>query len=69
MGYVKATSAKKSSRRRRGDGQAARAGRVHQRNLDLATSVRDQLASVRPWKTLDLTDIMPALEFDPRWES
>ena len=35
----------------------------------LAASVRDQFASSIRWKTLDLTDIMPALEFDPRWES
>jgi hypothetical protein len=35
----------------------------------LAVSVRDQLASIRPLEDLDLTDIMPALDFDPRWES
>jgi len=35
----------------------------------LATSVRDQLASLASLEDLDLTDIVPALEFDPRWES
>ena len=35
----------------------------------LAASVRDQLASLASLEDLDLTDIMPALEFDPRWES
>ena len=35
----------------------------------LAASVRDQLASIQSLEELDLTDIMPALEFDPRWES
>ena len=35
----------------------------------LAASVRDQLASIQSLEDLDLTDIMPALEFDPRWES
>ncbi len=35
----------------------------------LADSVRDQLASIQSLEELDLTDIMPALEFDPRWES
>jgi hypothetical protein len=35
----------------------------------LATSVRDQLVSLASLEDLDLTDIMPALEFDPRWES
>ena len=34
----------------------------------LAASVRDQLASIESLENLDLTDIMPALEFDPRWE-
>ncbi len=34
----------------------------------LADAVRGQLASVVPLDALDLTDIMPALEFDPRWE-
>jgi hypothetical protein len=33
----------------------------------LADSVRDQLASIQSLEELDLTDIMPALEFDPRW--
>jgi hypothetical protein len=33
----------------------------------LAASVRDQLDSIVPLETLDLTDIMPAIEFDPRW--
>jgi hypothetical protein len=35
----------------------------------LAASVRDQLASLVALEELDLTDISPALEFDPRWES
>ena len=35
----------------------------------LASSVRDQLASIASLEHLDLTDIPPALEFDPRWES
>jgi hypothetical protein len=34
----------------------------------LGASVRDQLASIQTLEDLDLTDIMPALEFDPRWE-
>ena len=35
----------------------------------LSEAVRGQLASVQSLESLDLTDIMPALEFDPRWES
>jgi hypothetical protein len=35
----------------------------------LAYAVRDQLASIQALEELDLTDIMPDLEFDPRWES
>ena len=35
----------------------------------LAASVRDQLASIASLEELDLTDIMPTLEFDPRWEA
>jgi Asp-tRNA(Asn)/Glu-tRNA(Gln) amidotransferase C subunit len=35
----------------------------------LAANVRDQLASVQSLEALDLTDIFPVLEFDPRWES
>jgi hypothetical protein len=35
----------------------------------LGASVRDQLASIQPLEELDLTDISPALDFDPRWES
>jgi hypothetical protein len=35
----------------------------------LAALVRDQLASVRSLEELDLTDVLPALDFDPRWES
>lgn len=34
----------------------------------LADAVRGQFASVAVLEELDLTDIMPALEFDPRWE-
>jgi hypothetical protein len=33
----------------------------------LAASVRDQFDSIEPLEALDLTDIMPAIEFDPRW--
>lgn len=35
----------------------------------LAANVRDQLASVQSLDELDVTDIAPTLEFDPRWES
>ena len=35
----------------------------------LAASVRDQLASIQSLDALDLEDVMPALEFDPRWVS
>jgi hypothetical protein len=35
----------------------------------LAAAVRDQLASVQSLAEIDLTDIAPALEFDPRWAS
>ena len=35
----------------------------------LAASVRDQLASIQSLEELDLTDVMPALDFDPRWGS
>jgi hypothetical protein len=35
--------------------------------VGLAASVRDQLESIVPLEALDLTDIMPAIEFDPRW--
>ena len=35
----------------------------------LAAAVRDQLASVQSLAEIDLTDIAPALEFDPRWTS
>lgn len=38
-------------------------------SLPLADAVRGQLASVQSLEDIDLTDIMPALEFDPRWES
>lgn len=34
----------------------------------LGDAVRGQLASVKSLDELDLTDIMPAVEFDPRWE-
>ena len=34
----------------------------------LGDAVRGQLASVQSLEELDLTDIMPAVEFDPRWE-
>ena len=35
----------------------------------LSASVRDQLASIESLEELDLTDVMPALDFDPRWGS
>lgn len=35
----------------------------------LAAAVRDQFASIVPLEALDLTDTMPAIEFDPRWEA
>jgi hypothetical protein len=35
----------------------------------LGAAVRDQLDSIIPLEALDLTDIMPAIEFDPRWEA
>jgi hypothetical protein len=35
----------------------------------LGAAVRDQFDSIVPLETLDLTDIMPALEFDARWEA
>jgi len=35
----------------------------------LSEAVRGQLASVQSLESLELSDIMPALEFDPRWES
>jgi hypothetical protein len=35
----------------------------------LDASVRDQLASIQSLEDLNLTDIMPALDFDPRRES
>ncbi len=35
----------------------------------LGDAVRGQIASVRSLEQVDLTDIMPAIEFDPRWES
>ena len=34
----------------------------------LSDAVRGQLASVQSLEALDLTDVMPAIEFDPRWE-
>jgi hypothetical protein len=34
----------------------------------LGDAVRGQLASVKTLDELDLTDVMPAVEFDPRWE-
>jgi hypothetical protein len=33
----------------------------------LSASVSDQFESVVPLEALDLTDVMPAVEFDPRW--
>ena len=35
----------------------------------LGAVVRDQLASIQSLEELDLTDVMPALDFDPRWGS
>ncbi len=34
----------------------------------LTAAVSDQFESVTPLAALDLTDVMPAIEFDPRWE-
>jgi hypothetical protein len=34
----------------------------------LGDAVRGQLASVKTLDEIDLTDVMPAIEFDPRWE-
>jgi hypothetical protein len=36
--------------------------------MALAGAVRDQLASIGSLDQLDLTDVHPSLEFDPRWE-
>lgn len=33
----------------------------------LATALRSQLASIESLDELDLTDVNPSLEFDPRW--
>jgi Asp-tRNA(Asn)/Glu-tRNA(Gln) amidotransferase C subunit len=33
----------------------------------LATALRSQLASIEALDELDLTDVNPILEFDPRW--
>jgi Asp-tRNA(Asn)/Glu-tRNA(Gln) amidotransferase C subunit len=33
----------------------------------LSTALRDQLAAVESLAALDLTDVQPALQFDPRW--
>jgi hypothetical protein len=41
----------------------------HESIPELGDAVRGQLASVQSLEELNLTDIMPALEFDPRWES
>ena len=35
----------------------------------LGAAVRNQLDSIAPLAALDLTDIMPAIEFDARWET
>ncbi|MDQ6949928.1 MAG: hypothetical protein M3256_27685 [Actinomycetota bacterium] len=34
----------------------------------LAAALSDQLASIELLDRMDLTDVNPALEFDPRWE-
>lgn len=34
----------------------------------LADALRDQLASMEQLDQLNLTDVNPALEFDPRWD-
>ena len=34
----------------------------------LAEALRDQLASMEQLDRLDLADVNPALEFDPRWD-
>jgi len=33
----------------------------------LSAALRDQLASIELLDRLDLTDVNPSLEFDPRW--
>ena len=33
----------------------------------LAAALRDQLASIERIETLDLTDMSPPVQFDPRW--
>jgi hypothetical protein len=70
MGYVKATSGKEIpsttiEAMARLLGLAIPPAEI----ATLAASVRDQLASIESLEQLDLTDIAPALEFDPRWES
>jgi hypothetical protein len=35
---------------------------------DLAEAFRSQLASMEQIDRLDLTDVQPALRFDPRWD-
>ncbi|MFN8591937.1 MAG: hypothetical protein U0031_10810 [Thermomicrobiales bacterium] len=35
----------------------------------LANAIRDQFESIVPLESLDLTDVMPAIEFDPRWRN
>jgi Asp-tRNA(Asn)/Glu-tRNA(Gln) amidotransferase C subunit len=70
MGYVKPTSAEDID-----PATIEAIARLLELNVSpletttLAASVRDQLASIQSLEELDLTDIMPALEFDPRWES
>jgi hypothetical protein len=70
MGYVKPTSAEDID-----PATIEALGRLLGLNVPplettaLAALVRDQLASIQSLEELDLTDIMPALDFDPRWES
>jgi hypothetical protein len=70
MGYVKATSGEEIA-------PATLAAMARLLGLavppdevtTLAAAVGNQFASIASLEDLDLTDIMPALEFDPRWES
>jgi len=70
MGYVKPTSAEDID-----PATIAAIARLLGLNVSpletttLAALVRDQLASIQSLEELDLTDVLPALDFDPRWES
>jgi hypothetical protein len=70
MGYVKPTSAQDIK-----PATIATLARLlglqvsPEESTTLAANVRDQLASIKSLEDLDLTDIAPTLEFDPRWAS